>query len=220
MPEEIGFLIELKYPDEGTRARMGLKCPDRNTFVDGVLEELFSCPTKGRRRVAFLCFEPDICDMLTLKQSVFLVYLSHCEVLDKPCDEEDPRCVDLSTGMDFVKSHRLDGLMIFNEFTAHCAWLTRKRADIVQKAVAAKIPVLTYGVGNSDARFVKQQLDLGVSGVIVDDVQDLVADMAAAGSLSAQELCQADVERSALTDIWHLTCAFLSDLLVFGHPPI
>lgn len=175
LPADIGVFVELKYPSPDVQADLNLPYPERDALVNAVLDDIFASIRTKRRSIAFLCFEPDICDMLALKQNSFPVYFSHCEALDKPCDEFDPRTINLPNGLDFVKNYSLDGLMLFNQ-------LIRERPEVVQQIVSQKIPIITYGDTNCDSAFVEEQFDAGVSGVIADDIHVLLKDLSLRGS--------------------------------------
>lgn len=166
LPENVGILVELKYPAPDVQDMLSLPYPKRDQFVNTILNELFAHDLP-KRKMAFLCFEPDICDMLALKQNSFPVYLSHCEALDKPCDEFDPRTISLPNGFDFVKAYQLHGLMMLNK-------LVSKHPSVISDITSENYPILTYGASNSDFKAVKTQFDAGVSGVIADDIHDML----------------------------------------------
>lgn len=166
LPENVGILVELKYPAPDVQDTLALPYPGRDEFVNTILNQLFAHDLP-KRKMAFLCFEPDICDMLALKQNSFPVYLSHCETMDKPCDELDPRTISLANGFEYVKAYQLHGLMMHNI-------LVTKRPQVISDIISKKYPILTYGAANSDSKAVKTQFDVGVSGVIADDVHDML----------------------------------------------
>lgn len=166
LPENVGILVELKYPAPNVQDMLSLPYPRRDQFVNTILNELFAHDLP-KRKVAFLCFEPDICDMVALKQNSFPVYLSHCEAMDKPCDEFDPRTISLANGFEYVKAYQLHGLMMLNK-------LVTERPQIISDIISENYPILTYGASNSDSKTVKTQFDAGVSGVIADDVHDML----------------------------------------------
>lgn len=165
LPPHISILLELKYPSEDVQEAGLLPYPEMNHYIDLILADL---PAHSARKIAFLSFHPDICLMLSLKQTRHPVYFSHCETDDKPCDEFDPRCVDLREGVRFVKAHGVDGIMAY-------APLVESKPRIVEDFVADGYPVITYGDRNCDQAHVQAQFDLGVSGVIADDVDVLAA---------------------------------------------
>lgn len=167
LPEEIGMLVELKYPAPNVKDALGIPYPEKNEYVDVVLSDLFGVERNQRREISFLSFDADICMLLAMKQSNYPVFLSHCEVLDKPCDEFDPRCTDVEEGLRFVKAQGFKGMMLFNE-------IVERKPEAVRKIVGAGYPIMTYGKRNSEVDFVRKQFELGVTGVIADDVDVLV----------------------------------------------
>lgn len=176
LPTEVGMLVELKYPF-GDAAHGDIPYPEMNEYVDLVLDELLTTDQNKGRKIAFLTFSADLCLLLSLKQSRYPVYFSHCEVLDKPCDEFDPRSIDVREGLKFVQSQGLDGLMIYNE-------IVKEKPDAVAEIVSRQLPIITYGKRNMDKSFVKEQFQMGVSGVIADDIDVLMRDLANLSAVS------------------------------------
>lgn len=175
LPPDIGILLEIKYPAPDVQEELGIPYPEKNHYVDLVLADLLQSNTGHsdmERQIAFLSFHPDICMLLSMKQHRFPVYFSHCETLDKPCDEFDPRAIDLREGLRFVKSQGLDGLMIFNELIEH-------RPEAVADIVAQDVPIITYGKSNKYSTVVMKQFEKGIHGVIADDVDVLMDEMQA-----------------------------------------
>lgn len=167
LPEEIGMLVEVKYPSPNEQDEWGFPYPEKNEFVNAVLSELFGVERNQRREISFLSFDADLCMLLAMKQINYPVFLSHCETIDKPCDEFDPRCIDVEEGFKFVKAQGFKGMMLFNE-------LVEKRPEVISKVIGEGFPIITYGMRNSDAGFVRKQFELGISGVIADDVDVLL----------------------------------------------
>lgn len=166
LPASIGMLIELKYPSLDVQQSLQLPYPSKDAFVNTVLDTVLSSKGIRSREIAFLCFEPSVCELLVLKQQSFPVYFSHCETLSKPCDEEDPRCTSLGEGLSFVSTRNLDGIMMLNS-------LVELRPEVVKTMTKLGFPILTYGTRNSDPEFVQKQFDAGIGGVIADDVHRL-----------------------------------------------
>lgn len=167
LPEDIGLLVEVKYPAPNIQHEEIIPYPEKNVFIDIVLSELFEVERNRKREISFLSFDPDLAMFLSLKQTVFPVYLSHCEALDKPCDDQDPRLIDLDEGLRFAVSQKLDGMMLFNQ-------LVERKPDAIERIKARGLPIITYGKRNTDPEFVEQQFQLGIGGVIADDVNVLV----------------------------------------------
>jgi hypothetical protein len=104
VPLEVGFNVEVKYPDEDAEARELGTC-ERNRLVDRVLQVVFSCA--GKRRVLFSSFDPAICLLLRLKQATY-------PVLFLTCGREnfsDPRRNSLDAAIAFAVRNRLHGVV-------------------------------------------------------------------------------------------------------------
>lgn len=166
LPEEIGMLVELKYPPPNV-SNGQIPYPEKNFYVDLVLNDLVACSRNANRKIAFLSFDADLCLLLKKKQTRFPVYFSHCDTMDKPCEEFDPRCIDIFEGLRYVRSQKMDGLMLFNQ-------LVDERPEAIGEILKANIPMLTYGKKNCSEIFVRKQFGMGVSGVIADDVDLLL----------------------------------------------
>lgn len=167
LPKEIGLLVEVKYPAPNVQEKEIIPYPEKNLFIDIVLRDLFEVARNRKREISFLSFDPDLSTLLSLKQTLYPVYLSHCEALDKPCDEYDPRLIDLDEGLRFAVSQKLDGMMLLNQ-------LVELKPDAIERIKARGLPIITYGKRNNDPEFVEQQFQLGIGGVIADDVNALV----------------------------------------------
>lgn len=167
LPEDVGMMVEVKYPPPNVQEENHIPFPEKNRFVDTVLAEMFAVEKNQRREVVFSSFDPDLCMLLSLKQKNYPVYFLNCETIDKPCEEFDPRCIDVDEGLRFVQAQGLKGMVLFNGILAN-------KPKAVQRIREAGKSVLTYGGTNSNSCFVKKQFELGVNGIIADDVDEVV----------------------------------------------
>ena len=166
LPESIGIFVELKYPPlDVSQGR--IPYPERNSYVNAVLGEINNRTLNSGRQIAYLSFDADLCLMLKMKQMRHPVYLSHCNGVHKPCDEYDPRLIDIKEGYSFVQTQNLDGMMMYNK-------LLEDYSDDFAYVANQGCPIITYGVKNSDPDFVREQFAVGVQGVIADDVDILL----------------------------------------------
>lgn len=166
LPEEIGLLVEVKFPSSAVLEESPVPSPEKNFFVDCVLKDIFKVSRNRKREISFLTFNANLAMMLSMKQTLYPVYLSHCEILDKPCEELDPRCIDLDEGLKFAVSQKLDGMMIFNK-------LVETKPQVIERIKDRGLPIITYGSRNTDPEFVRHQFRMGINGVIADDVNVL-----------------------------------------------
>jgi glycerophosphoryl diester phosphodiesterase/ankyrin repeat protein len=158
VPSSCGFNIEMKYPsEEQTRTEL-LVPPDRNTYVDRVLDCVFA--NAGSRGVIFSSFDPDVCLLLNRKQGTYPVFL-----LTEAGTEfdADPRRNSLREAIRFARSVGLFGIV--SDSTPLL------EAPVLVSAVrSAGLVLATYGRKNNQIEFVKLQQRLGVAAIIVDHV--------------------------------------------------
>lgn len=168
LPSDVGLLVEIKYPPPNVQAKLGIPYPERNFFVDSILHSLM-CDIDDNfrsRSIILMSFDADICAMLALKQTRYYVYFQNCEQRDGPeeCDDADPRTISCANGIDFATSQRLQGLVLFAE-------MVLENDDLARRIVEEKnLVLMTYGSENRDPNLILRQYDLGVHGVIADDV--------------------------------------------------
>ena len=80
----------------------------------------------------------------------------------------DPRRMSLAAAVDEAASAQLSGV-VMDSGALHAY------PDVVAKARSANLKLLTYGLENDSVSWVLQQQQLGVTGVIVDDLEGLMA---------------------------------------------
>lgn len=164
------MMIELKYPVEEFQQMMNLPFPTRDFFANRVLEAVFSEPKNFQRSITFLTFDADLAIALKAKQVRFPVYFLCCEKNGEPVDLFDSRCVLGENAVDFACAAGLDG----NVFSTD---VLLAKPFLVERAKAKDLKVMTYGTSNSVAEIVKNQFDLGVDGVIADNVNLLATQL-------------------------------------------
>ncbi|KRZ69991.1 putative glycerophosphocholine phosphodiesterase GPCPD1 -like protein T05H10.7, partial [Trichinella papuae] len=74
LPTDLGFMIEVKYPQETNSRRDNELCGNynkRNTYVDLIINCVFV--NAGQRKIIFSSFDPDVCLMLKMKQGRYPV---------------------------------------------------------------------------------------------------------------------------------------------------
>lgn len=169
LPSDLGLMVEVKYPPPNVQEEDNIVFPGHNEIVDRILHDLFRVKNNLNRSIIFLSFEADICAMLAMKQDVFPVFFSHCAGRDKPCDISDPRCVDVDQGIAFAASQNMDGILLYDD-------IVKQNPSVVEQAKSNGLAVITYGGNNSCAHWSAQQLNLGVDGIIADDVDCLARD--------------------------------------------
>ncbi|KAA0176034.1 hypothetical protein FNF27_02426 [Cafeteria roenbergensis] len=158
VPVSCGFNIEMKYPSPAEVAEGRLIVPDRNTYVDRVLDCTFA--NAGSRGVIFSSFDPDVCLLLHRKQGTYPVLL----LTDAGTQvDADPRRNSLREAIRFARSVGLFGIV------SHSKPLLE--APVLMDAVrGAGLVLATFGKRNNEIECVKLQQEHGVAAIIVDHV--------------------------------------------------
>ncbi|KYR00294.1 hypothetical protein DLAC_03460 [Tieghemostelium lacteum] len=171
VPQEIGFLIEIKYPNLEMQNLRNFTSPERNIFIDIILNIVFN--EAKDRRIAFLTFDPDIAILLRTKQFRYPVLFLICSdtpnffsVFDPDVNVFDTRGNSIKNAITFVKTVNLDGIVCDSETIL----ADHSLVDLVHKD---NLLLFTYGSKNVDPINVKTQTDLGVDGIIADNMTKL-----------------------------------------------
>ncbi|KAJ3342092.1 Glycerophosphocholine phosphodiesterase [Gonapodya sp. JEL0774] len=129
-----------------------------NLYVDTILDCVFE--HRGKRKIVFSSFQPEICRMLRLKHTTFPVLFlteSHASV------SADPRCNSLRAAVEFAKSCGLDGIV--SE-----AGPIVDAPRLIGRVRAEGLVVMTYGGLNNVVENFLLQRRFGADAVILDKV--------------------------------------------------
>ncbi|CCH59267.1 hypothetical protein TBLA_0B04300 [Henningerozyma blattae CBS 6284] len=160
IPENVGFNIEMKYPmlDEAIEEGASILAHEMNHWVDTVLNVIFD--NINGRDVIFSSFHPDICIMLSLKQSAIpILFLTEGGATRM----EDIRASSLQNAIKFARTWNLLGIV-------SAAEPILKAPRLVQVIKSSGLVCVTYGVENNDTDNVEKEMNAGVDAVIVDNV--------------------------------------------------
>ncbi|EFA81619.1 hypothetical protein PPL_05610 [Heterostelium album PN500] len=171
VPHDVGFMVEIKYPNLLMQNLRKFSAPERNEFVDIILNIVFN--EAGERRIAFLTFDPDIAILLRTKQFRYPVLFLVCSdtpsfysVFDPDVNVNDSRGNSILNAVSFVKTVNLDGIVCDSESIL-------QNHSFVKTVHQENLLLFTYGSKNVDANNVKIQNDLGVDGIIADNLTKL-----------------------------------------------
>jgi len=159
VPNEVGFNIEIKYPDDDDREKY-LAMMERNQYVDRILSVILD-NAKGRN-IIISSFDPDICVVCALKQLCYPVFFLTTAGRDGP-PQKDPRKNSVEEAIHFASANHLDGIV------SYCEPIL-ENLSIVKKVHKLKLLIFTYGTKNSDPNCVLIQKEAGVDAVICDKV--------------------------------------------------
>ena len=145
LPGSLGFNIEIKYPmlSESQGHEMDPYAVELNSFVDTILTKVYDLG--GKRNIIFSSFNPEICILLSLKQSsipvLFLTVAGLAPV-------GDIRAESLKEAIRFAGRWSLLGVVSVTDPLVLCPRLIK----VVQESGLACV---TYGVQNNDLENVK-----------------------------------------------------------------
>jgi glycerophosphoryl diester phosphodiesterase len=162
VPEEITLLVEIKYPTPELMRETSLPYPERNHFIDRVLEVIFQ---KGslKRRIVFLSFDPDVCLMVRKKQAIYPVCFLNAAGRSAMSEHSDPRALSVANGIAFAVWAGLDGMVLLCD-------LIFEEPGIVEIIHSAGLKVYCYGSSTAEPHYCEQLIHWGVDGIIADRV--------------------------------------------------
>lgn len=172
VPADVGFLVELKVPPPELLAARSLPYPERNTLVDATLARVFREANNAGRCISFLSFDADVVLMLRLKQDRYPVYYLNSETREPLNDRTDPRTISFDGGLAWASACRLTGMVLSADMI-----LEEGGSDRVAAVKAAGLTLMTYGTANSKAEDALRQMNMGVDGVIADNVAVVAAEV-------------------------------------------
>ncbi|KAL1311879.1 hypothetical protein AAFC00_001951 [Neodothiora populina] len=158
----IGFNVELKYPMlfESQEHDMDDYAVELNSFVDTILDTVYTHTAKAPRNIIFSSFNPDICLLLSFKQpSIPILFLSDAGT----AQVGDIRASSLQEAIRFASRWNLLGVVSAAEPLVTCPRLVRvvKESGLV---------CVSYGTLNNVNKNVELQANEGIDAVIVDSV--------------------------------------------------
>jgi len=183
LPSNLAFNIEVKMatPDE-----LAVTPPEEVTrMVDAILDTvaLYSSSSSDQgssRPVVFSSFDPDVCRELRARQSQWPVMFLSTGGKDW---HADPRRMSIDAALAVAATYDLSGVVLESAALA-------RQPQAVAFARSQGLKVVTYGFENDNPEWVKQQQELGVCAVIVDDVTRVAQALNLAAS-SSQEAAAA-----------------------------
>ncbi|KAG4305075.1 hypothetical protein PORY_001245 [Pneumocystis oryctolagi] len=160
IPSHVGFNIECKYAMlyEAEREEMDSVAIELNQWVDTVLKVVYD--HKKDRDIIFSSFHPEICLLLSLKQSsIPIMFLTDADATKK----SDIRSSSLQEAIRFATRWNLLGIVSECFPLVLCPRLIRVIKD-------SGLVCVTYGSENNVPEKVNIQMKAGLDAVIVDSV--------------------------------------------------
>jgi glycerophosphoryl diester phosphodiesterase len=190
LPAHLAFNIEVKMATPDSMAVT--PAAEIQRMVGPILDVVQRCtvgspdPAQQCRQVVFSSFDPDVCRALREAQQQHQVMFLTTGGKDW---HADPRRMSLAAAVDEAASAQLSGV-VMDSGALHTY------PEVVAQARAAGLKLLTYGLENDSVSWVLQQQQLGVTGVIVDDLEGLMTALRN-GSASPPPMSAGEAARAA-----------------------
>lgn len=182
LPLEIGFNIEIKYPrlHEAAEAGVAPVALKINTFIDVALEKLEK--HAGKRSIILSSFTPEVCILLSMKQTAYPVMLI-TNAGKTPAQDKELRGSSLQAAVHFARMWKLDGVVLACETFLYCPRL-------VQFVKNMGLTCASYGVLNNEPVNAKAQAAAGVDVLLVDRVKVIADNLRDHGACKASPTTQ------------------------------
>ncbi|KAI3386636.1 hypothetical protein SNEBB_002307 [Seison nebaliae] len=163
-PSNLGFNLEVKYPMQLIDGRYEIKdFFERNEYVDMILSVLF-CYAKSRH-IILSCFDPDIANMMKVKQNVYSVFLLSQGPTKKYYPYLDIRAQKVSKSILYAHVIGLDGVILHSEDL-----LKASGAQQVEHARRLSLKVFVWGSELNSSNGREKIIGFDVDGVIYDRI--------------------------------------------------
>ncbi|KID99698.1 Glycerophosphoryl diester phosphodiesterase, partial [Metarhizium majus ARSEF 297] len=167
LPAEIGSNIEIKYPrlHEAAEAGIAPVAININDFIDVALTTVRKFG--GKRRIVLSSFTPEVCILLSVKQSAYpVMFITNAGKV--PMQDQELRAASLQTAVHVARLWNLSGTVFACETFLHCPRL-------VQFVKNTGLICASYGLLNNDPANAIAQTAAGIDILMVDRVK-LIAD--------------------------------------------
>ncbi|XP_023024329.2 glycerophosphocholine phosphodiesterase GPCPD1 [Leptinotarsa decemlineata] len=159
-----GFNIEIKWTMQLKDGTYELYHPtDLNLYLDTILDVVLRYG--GDRRIIFSCFNPDICQVIRLKQNKYPVMFLTVGESKTYQQYKDPRCWSINSAVQFAKMSEILGINVHTEDIL-------RDSSLVKLATSNGLVIFCWGDENADPTTIKFLKDLGLHGVIYDKIHE------------------------------------------------
>eukprot|EP00878_Enallax_costatus_P012044 GHUV01012576.1.p1 GENE.GHUV01012576.1~~GHUV01012576.1.p1 ORF type:complete len:357 (+),score=138.76 GHUV01012576.1:429-1499(+) len=167
LPPNLAFNIEVKMATPDDLAVTPAE--EISRMVKPIMDVVNRCSSESgacqpARQVVFSSFDPDICRALRAAQVQHPVMFLSTGGRDW---HADPRRMSIEAAIQVAMASRLSGVVVDSG-------ALRSNPEAATAAKASGLRLLTYGLENDDVDWVMRQQQMGVTGVIIDDLQGLV----------------------------------------------
>ncbi|CAH1991907.1 unnamed protein product [Acanthoscelides obtectus] len=161
-----GFNIEIKWTmqlQDGKFDNELYHPTDMNLYLDTILDVVLRYG--GERRIIFSCFNPDICEVIRVKQNKYpVMFLTVGESETYP-RYRDPRCWSIWSAAQYAKMIEILGINVHTEDLL-------RDPSLVKLGLNAGLIVFCWGDENADPATIRFLKQLGLHGVIYDKIHE------------------------------------------------
>ncbi|XP_030753803.1 glycerophosphocholine phosphodiesterase GPCPD1 [Sitophilus oryzae] len=160
----VGFNIEIKWTMKLFDGSYELYHPtDLNLYLDTILEVVLKYGAD--RRIIFSCFNPDICQVIRLKQNKYpVMFLTQGESQLYP-KYSDPRCWSIKAAVQYATMIEIIGVNVHTEDLL-------RDPSLIRLSKEANQIIFCWGDDNADPATIKFLKELGLHGVIYDKIHE------------------------------------------------
>ncbi|KJK93321.1 hypothetical protein H633G_02857 [Metarhizium anisopliae BRIP 53284] len=163
LPAEIGFNIEIKYPrlHEAAEAGVAPVAINMNDFIDVALTTVRKFG--GKRQIGLSSFTPEVCILLSFKQSAYpVMFITNAGKV--PMQDQELRAASLQTAVHLARLWNLSGIVFACETFLHCSRL-------VQFVKNTGLICAPYGLLNNDPANAIAKAPAGIDILMADRVK-------------------------------------------------
>eukprot|EP00871_Galdieria_phlegrea_P005050 jgi/Galph1/5546/GphlegSOOS_G4137.1 len=168
MPVDVGFFLELKYPCPEYQERKRLALPERNFFVNAVLDCVL-CSEEAEDGCIFVIRSRYLL-FIEMQAEMFSSFVVMFGARFPSDDRFDPRTIDIHAAIDWAVAQNLDGMVILAD-------IILEKPFLVSQVKNYGLWVFCFGSVNSQVDQAKELIALGVDGLIADNVTTLARDL-------------------------------------------
>lgn len=158
------FNIEIKYPAKYEVDHFALKLPIPIERYCEIIQKTLDTCNLTKSDIVISSFYPEVCVWFRQHTDYAVHFLTEASWVSP----DDARLNSLQAALDFALENKLMGIV-----SNTAGILLPKNRLIVKSIKDAGLRLWTYGKENNDSKLVDQQLDLGVVGIITDDLKQI-----------------------------------------------
>jgi len=159
LPLSLGLNLELKFEDEHSRIPMA----ELRSRIEAMLD-CITLNSDEKRRIVLSSFSPDACVIVSQMKPIYpVMMLTDSGYILYP----DERRNSIRAAYDLARKNGLQGVITYSYVLPDATLFS----DFKKEGLL----FMSYGERNNDGQFSREQMEMGIHGVIVDDVSGVHA---------------------------------------------